>query len=512
MPKQQNVSLILLIKSMSASEKRSFKLFAKRSSRHTEMLYLKLFDVLDKASAYDEKVILKKIPELKKSQLSNLKANLFKQILTSLRLIYRNTLPDINIREQFDFARVLYSKGLYTACLDALDKAKKAAKQTTWDTLQLEIIDFEKLVESQHVTGNMSRKASVLSQESDSLLEKMKVKRKLTNITILLYGLFLERGYVKTKEDYVEVDRFFKKLLPEVNEQQLTELQKLDLYQSLVWYHNLTQNFPNSFKYAQKWVGIFDTNPNLLTRYELVYLKGLHHLLTACFMLQRYDRFEFNYMKLESFEKDFSRTLSNNMRGQWESYRVLHGINRYFMNAQYEQAARYADGLALMLKKNPHGWDVHKMLTLNYKMACIYFGNNELDTAIDYLNKVMLKVYPNFAEDIQCFARILSIIIHFDLGNEWLVTSQIRSTFRFLLRMSDLQAVQLEIIKFLRRTPKMHRDKMPREFLDLKVKLEALRNQDFQRRPFLYLDIISWLDAKLEGRLIKEVIQEKLRD
>jgi len=227
-------------------------------------------------------------------------------------------------------------------------------------------------------------------------------------------------------------------------------------------------------------------------------------------MLQRYDRFKPNYNKLLSFENDYNRALSSNMRNQWKSYKVLHGINQFFINGEYEDGARFADSISDFLAKNEYGWDHHKMLTLNYKMACIYFGNNELEIAIDYLNKVMIKIYPNFAEDIQCFARILSIIIHFDLGNEWLVTSQIRSTYRFLLKMSDLQAVQLEIFKFLRRTPNMHRDRMKQEFNDLKIKLEALRKLEFQRRPFLYLDIISWLDGKLENRLIKEVIKDKM--
>jgi len=194
MAKKQNDSLIQIIKSMIASEKRSFKLFSQRSSAKSDMLYLQLFDVLDKSKSYDEALILKKIPSLRKAQLSNVKANLFKQILTSLRLVYRKILPDISIREQFDFARVLYSKGLYKSSLDALDKAKKAAKETTWDTLQLEIIDFEKLVESQHVTGSMSTKAELLTQESNQLVEKIKVKRELSNLTLLLYGLFLERG------------------------------------------------------------------------------------------------------------------------------------------------------------------------------------------------------------------------------------------------------------------------------------------------------------------------------
>ena len=49
-------------------------------------MYLNLFNILDKASTYDEAAILK-TGIVKKQQLANVKAHLYKQILISLKLI-----------------------------------------------------------------------------------------------------------------------------------------------------------------------------------------------------------------------------------------------------------------------------------------------------------------------------------------------------------------------------------------------------------------------------------------
>ena len=79
----KNDALLRLISSMSKSEKRNFKLLAQKTGTQKK-IYVQLFDHLDKYRIFDEKLILKKIPLLKKSQLSNTKSILSKQILRSL--------------------------------------------------------------------------------------------------------------------------------------------------------------------------------------------------------------------------------------------------------------------------------------------------------------------------------------------------------------------------------------------------------------------------------------------
>ena len=78
-------ALFLLIKSLSKSEKRQFKLYAGRLGVNTEKNFMALFMVLDRLDDFDESIILKRT-NIKKQQLSNAKAHLYKQILISLRL------------------------------------------------------------------------------------------------------------------------------------------------------------------------------------------------------------------------------------------------------------------------------------------------------------------------------------------------------------------------------------------------------------------------------------------
>ena len=137
MPKQKTDDLIQVVKSLTRAEKRHFRLFVKRNQASEDILFLQLFDVLDKQKEYDEELILKKLPAIKKRQLSNLKAHLYKQLLTSLRLLNKNHNEDIQIREMVDYAKVLYNKGLYRQSLESLEKAKQKAQYGHFSTMAL---------------------------------------------------------------------------------------------------------------------------------------------------------------------------------------------------------------------------------------------------------------------------------------------------------------------------------------------------------------------------------------
>ena len=86
MPNRSTDELFQLIKSLEKGEKRYFKLNVRRSDGE-DLKIVTLFDALDKMDTYDENLLLSKYIDLKKQQLSNIKAHLYKQILSSLRLI-----------------------------------------------------------------------------------------------------------------------------------------------------------------------------------------------------------------------------------------------------------------------------------------------------------------------------------------------------------------------------------------------------------------------------------------
>jgi hypothetical protein len=155
MPNRSSDPVFQLIKSLTQSEKRHFRLFANRQGSTEGLKFLQLFDAFDTQEQHDEERVLAQVPTLKRAQLANLKANLYKQLLASLRLYHAGQNLDIQLHEQLDYARVLYNKGFYQQSLRMLAKVKLAAQQAELPHVALLAIDFEKLIESQYITRSL---------------------------------------------------------------------------------------------------------------------------------------------------------------------------------------------------------------------------------------------------------------------------------------------------------------------------------------------------------------------
>ena len=144
MPNRSTDTTFQLVKSLEKSEKRNFKLYVKRNSADSTLKITQLFDAMDKMEEYDEATLLRKNQSITKQQLSNLKAYLYRSILSSLRLIKQDDNITIQLNEQMDFARILYNKGLYLQTLKILDKMKELARQNDQITYLQQILFFEK--------------------------------------------------------------------------------------------------------------------------------------------------------------------------------------------------------------------------------------------------------------------------------------------------------------------------------------------------------------------------------
>jgi len=75
--------------------------------------------------------------------------------------------------------------------------------------------------------------------------------------------------------------------------------------------------------------------------------------------------------------------------------------------------------------------------------------------------------------------------------------------------MDDLNSVQEEVLSFLRALPHTSEEQLQRKFKKLHTELIKIQSKPFQKRAFLYLDIISWLEAKMNHTSVQEVISAK---
>lgn len=508
MPNRHNDIVFQLIKSLDKNEKRNFKLFVSKTAAGDNLIVVQLFDALDKMEEYNEILLLKKNKSITKQQLSNTKALLYKKILSSLRTSGNDNYIDIYLHEQLDFARILYNKGLYLQSLKVLDKLKTSAKQHQQISYQELAIIFEKKIEALHITRSMENRAEELSKESDNVSNRLLRISKLSNLSLELYSWYIQHGHARDAKEVHAIKTFFETNLPHYDSKELGFYEKLYLYQSYCWYGFIRQDLLMYYRYTKKWVDIFDEQPVLKTIEAGQYIRGLHNLLSSQFNLNNYERFNEYLNVLEQFSLSDEGNMNTNIRIQTFIYLHIAKINKHFMDGTFTEGLQLVPIIEQKLEEYYFQLDRHRVLVFYYKIACLYFGSGNNEKAIDYLNKI-INWKVDLRTDLQCYARLLHLIAHYELGNENLLQYLIKSVYRFMFKMKNLSTVEEEIFKFIKRSFSLSPKKLTPAFISLKEKLEKLQDDPFENRSFMYLDIIGWLQCKIENVPVQEIIRKR---
>jgi len=501
--------LFLLIKSLSKSEKRQFKLFAGRLGGNSEKNFMALFSVLDKLEDFDENIILQKT-NIKKQQLSNAKAHLYKQILISLRLNPAHHNIKNQIREQLDFATILYYKGLHKQSLKILDKAKSLALQNFENNLAYEIVELEKVIESQYITRSLSTRADDLTSQSELLSKKTVLLSKLSNLSLQLYSLMLKKGYVRSDEDYENIKQYFDSNLPQYRLKDLGFKEKLFLYKAYLWYNFITQQFVSCYRYSQKWVDLFHKHPQMKQNNPVFYLKGINYLLESLFLIQHSIKFK---KILISFKKEIDKDqllLNDNTKSLASLIYYQNRINLFFLEGQFTEGTKFIPEVLQEIEMYKKRFDEHHIMVFYYKIASMYFGADDYESCIFYLGKIIDNKELKMREDLLCFSRILNLVAHYEAGFDEDLDYLIKSTFKFLIKMDDLHIVQRKIIAFLKGLGSIYPHQIKKAFTELYNELKPYENHPYEKRSFMYLDIISWLESKINNEPVEIIVQRKL--
>jgi len=449
MPNRSADALFLLIQSLERSEKRNFKLFVKRNSGSGDLKIIQLFDTLEKMDEYDEELLLRKAPSIQKQQLSNLKAHLYKELLTSLRLLKLDNNIDIQLHEQLDFARILFNKGLYYQSLKVLEKIKELSKANNQVTYLLQALFLEKNIEGLHITRSMQDRADSLAAEVEETNHRLTMIGALSNLSLQLYSWYIRNGLARNSRDTELLNQVFQNKVLEESKDCKGFYERLYRCQCFCWYAFITQDLILYYRYCQKWVDLFDNEPRMIDVETAHYIKGMHNLLSAHFDLRNYQKFEETIQSFEAFSASPIVQQNHNNLIQVFVYLQIARLNQYFLEGRFTDGLKEIPMIEEKLKEYELYLDRHRVLVFYYKIASLLFGSGDFDRTIDYLNKI-INWKVDLRTDLQCYARLLHLIAHYELGNLEILEYLLKSVYRFMSRMEHLSSVEVAVFAFIR--------------------------------------------------------------
>lgn len=502
---QEDIGLFQLISSLSPTEKRYFKLFARRHVVGDTNDYVLIFDAIDDqvagGDAYDEKLVSKRLlASGRKPALRAAKSYLSGLILRSMRQFADESDTDRMLEARLHDIRFLLEKGLISKAQAMLRKAKKMATHYEKPQLVLELLAAERqivrLLQSRHTEALLDQ----LENDENLALAQMQTELELRRLYDRLHLLLRSAGLHTAADRLHTVADFAAHPLVRKRTDTHTfgaEVLRLNILSDLA---TLEGDHKKSRSQRKRIMALYESNPHQQRDQVLRYINVLNNYLTSCFQLSLFDEFPSVIEKMKSFEH-ISREVRYQVFRNGMFLELVYLINSRHPEKGLQLLPEIENGLRLFERKLP----VARMLSFRYNVVMLYFINERMSDALRALNLLRRREHPDVRRDIQHAARLFQLILHYELNRtDDFLDSLMRSTQRHLREHNLFGQFEQWLFRTLRNlldtTDKRSRREAFATALDEHKQLARTGIRDL-----LMDETALWLQSRLSGKTLQEV-------
>ncbi|MCB9283211.1 MAG: hypothetical protein H6563_03985 [Lewinellaceae bacterium] len=508
MPKTPSDRLYRLIHSLTGSEKRYFKLFA-RDRDGSDNKYLRLFEAIEQQTEFDEEALKRAIygsKPIESRKYSELKSYLFEWVLKSLQAYDEKTSVDYRLKSALLGVRALFRRSRYEDALYWLEKARKLARQYEHFTSLVEVVNWEKQIAYARTDiAFLDAELTRLEREEHEYLKQLDNLATYRSIFLQLLTSLRKDASLRREEQ----TRFIEELLdhPQLQriEQALSHQARIYFYRILSVASYARKDYPQFYELNRELILLMEERPDLLREDVSEYISALSNMALSCGYMHRID-------ELREVLKKFRQVRPNTPDDELKIHR------QYYMN-QFGLCIAQGDFEEGLIALKEHQEEVQRFSeelfrknTFYYQYFYIYFGVGDFEQALAYLNEWLALSGNIERRDLQSVARILNLIIHFEMGNSLLLESLVRSTQRFLKKeehMFEYERAMLQFIKAAIRAVDKREEK--KAFQLLQKQLESLYALPAERPMLDLFDIQAWVESKIRQLPFAEVVRTRYR-
>ena len=501
-----------LIKSLSKPEKRYFKLFSARHIIGEKNNYQILFDAIDRQNEYDEEALKKKFKnESFVNKFSIAKSRLYETILKSLDAFHSNSSIDIQIKRLIHYAEILYKKSLYKQSIKILKKAKKIAVKHQRYTSLIEIDMWEKkLIEKDNYTEINEAGLLSIKGEDEEILQHVKNYNDFWNIKSRLFYILNKRGKARSSEELDD----FKKIIDDRLLKNTSE--SLDIRSQYLYYHTYSayhygvKDYKNSYDYLLRNIELIEQNLGFFEEEPNIYFSQLTNAIYLGLQLKKYKEAFAMLDKLRAIPETLLIQSNEDMDIKLFSSTYSLELTMHLMMGNFDKGLDLIPVVEEGLRLYGDKINNVRLAYLCFNISAIYFAVGDYNESLRWINKLLNHVTIDKSEDIYCFAQLLNLIVHVELGNDRLLPYAFKSTSRYLEtrnRVYKFESITLNFInKILKDKTGENSKKIYEEFYR---ELAQLENDPFESIAFEYFDFVGWIKSKVENRSFQEVLKEK---
>lgn len=406
-------SLFLLIKSLTKSEKRYLKLHMLNGKADAN--HIRLFDLVDKQQEWNEAVIKKAFEgEAFAKQLHVTKIYLAELIMRSLRNYHTDSSVTTQLLDLLRDIEILFDKELYDHCQYQIEKAEKLATMHERQALLIEINSWKRRLLIARSAQDRTAIGSMLQTEQEAIT-KLGHLNEYWSKTLNPPRTLLSWNLPK-----------------ELNAANASTLQSIVLHHHLLYLYYFMNNQPGKAeKEITKLISILEQHPHRIKDDPSSYVTAISNKISILFREKRWKDIEQLMQRMRQVPEQYKLNTENKFTIRlWLRIYNLE-LELYRDTQQLDKGLKLAKEVAAYIDKHDKAIPGDYRIMLQFQLATLYFYNNDLSKSLDLVNEMMNTNFGDVRNDLQCFVRILNLMIHFELKNIMVLRYAIDNARRF---------------------------------------------------------------------------------
>lgn len=486
---KKSEALFVLIKSMSSSEKRYFRLFCTRESSGAN--YLSLFDAMDAQQEYDERQLKNTLKgKTFVRQLHVTKNYLHKLILKSLRNFHADLTRDAALKNRLQNVEILYHKELYEHAESELRKAREQAEKYELQTGLVEVYVWERRLEQALRPHNYVGMEQLLLRHKEALLV-LDNKHAYWDLAVQ-HSKTLGREKSESKQP--------SELLQ--SPEHALSLEAKVLYFNTTYLQYLGNNEVDRAEgqlYAL--IDLLERFDDRIREDPGLYVSSINNLVSFLVFQKKYAAASALIAKAKSVYEQWSLTAANRtlLKQIMRTYNIE--MEMYRERGNVEEPIAFITKTEAFVQENRHKIPREYLVSFWFQFASIYFMRQEYKKALIWLNLLLNARFKTERIDLQVQARMLNLMVHLEQQNLFVLRYFVDSTKRYMKKVKNGQPFEEILLRFFVQIGKMPLYDYKAAYQELYNKLfpenaEALVSED----ALNYIDYKGWLQQKLNQK------------
>lgn len=491
-----------LLLSLSPSEKRYVQIFAEKHQVKGRNNYLRIFELLTAGTEQNESAEEENpfIPEITSSQ----KSYLYTFILKALRSYHESRNTAVEVHELLINARLLFEKRLYRQCLKILNRAAGLAQRFDQLILMAEICEMKLLIISENYGKDAIPEFDQQQKELDRLIALYPDLRATVLLQQRLRILQRKQERLPEKEN-LRYKRILKGLLSTAKKSGNFLMMSQSLYAQARLYHYQGQLASSAAVYEEL-ITLWDTRPDRVSGENMQYKKIIFNFLIVCHQLEQFNRFPALINRVHSIP-------CSNSEEEAEEFQHLQEMKLLLlMNTdEYDQLPRIEKEISegFLLHRNKIS-KAHE-LAFYHNIAIAYFICENWKASLSSLEKIIQQKKTQQRLDLQYFARILRLVIFYEMRKFDLLEYETINTERYLRKNKSWTLFESCITKLLEKLPSVENgqkkilfEKAARQLLKVKENPKTWSRIGFD-------EIHYWINSRIECISVRKALNLGLK-